>query len=60
MEKLISAREIMEASGLSKNTVYDLMRSPGFPSVRIGKRVFVAECAFREWLANGGTEQKGA
>lgn len=60
MEKLLSAKGIMEASGLSKNTVYDLMRSPGFPSVQIGRRVFVPESAFNDWLAKGGTKQKGA
>lgn len=60
MEKYISAKEIMESTGLSRNVVYAMMNFPGFPSARIGKRLVVSESAFREWMNRGGMEQKGA
>ena len=60
MERYLSASEIIEKTGLSKNTVYSMLRAPGFPATRVGKRIIVSERAFTEWLANGGTEQKGA
>ena len=60
MEKYLSAKELMEITGISKNGIYNLFKFPGFPSVRIGKRIVVSEHAFHEWMQRGGTEQKGA
>lgn len=60
MEKYLSAKELMEMTGLSRNGTYNLLKFPGFPSVRIGKRILIPERAFREWMERGGTEQKGA
>lgn len=60
MDKYLSVPEIVAETGLSRNTVYALVKMPGFPSTRIGKRIIVSERAFREWMDNGGTEQKGA
>lgn len=58
MDKFVSAKEIMQATGLSKNGVYGLFKLPGFPSVRIGKRILVSERAFMDWMERCGREQK--
>ena len=60
MEKYISITELQEALGISKSTAYALTKRADFPSVRIGKRVVIPETALQEWLAKGGTEEKGA
>lgn len=58
MEKYLSAKEIIECTGLSRNAVYAMTNYPGFPAARIGKRLVVSETAFREWMNNGGMNQK--
>ena len=58
MEKYISAKEIMECTGLGRNAVYAMMNYPGFPAARIGKRLVVSETAFMNWMNNGGMNQK--
>lgn len=60
MEKYLTAHQIMDATGLCKSVVYAMFKIPGFPSIRIGKRLLVSERAFHDWMQRGGTEQKGA
>ena len=36
--------------GISLPKAYELVKSPGFPSIRIGTRILIPVDAFREWL----------
>lgn len=58
MDKFLSAREVVELTGLGRSTIYALFHSDGFPATRVGRRLLVSEAALREWLARGGTAQK--
>jgi len=58
MEKYLSVKDVMACTGLGRTTVYAMFQIPGFPAVRIGKRLIVSERALSEWLARGGTGQK--
>lgn len=60
MERYLSAKEIMTALKIGRSTVYELFKRSDFPAVHIGKRVFVSETAFREWLEAGGTTRDNA
>ena len=61
MEKLvISATELAETLGISRSTAYELLSREDFPSARLGKRIVIPVAALNEWLAKGGTVQKGA
>lgn len=55
MEKYLDAHQIIEATGLSRTTVYAMLHAEGFPATRVGKRIIVSESALTEWLARGGT-----
>ena len=59
MERYLSAKEIMACTGLSRSTVYELLKLPGFPFIHVGKRLLVSERALGEWLARCGTEPTG-
>lgn len=53
-------RELARALGVSTRTAQALTKRPDFPTARIGNLVVVSVAALEEWLANGGTEQRGA
>ena len=36
--------------GISLPKAYELVKTPGFPSIRIGTRILIPIDAFREWL----------
>ena len=53
-------RELARYLGISTNSAHSLTKRADFPSARIGKTIVVPVAALTEWLAKGGTEQKGA
>ena len=58
MEKLaLSVPEMAAALGISKSTAYALINLPGFPIVRLGKRIVIPVQGLNEWMAKGGTDQ---
>ena len=59
MEKTtMNVRDLSIQMGISLPKAYDLARSPGFPSFRIGKRILIPVDAFREWLADASRKNK--
>jgi excisionase family DNA binding protein len=51
MEKeTMSVQELSSQMGISLPKAYELVKSPGFPSIRIGTRILIPVDAFREWL----------
>ena len=60
MEKYLTMSEFMKCCKIGRSVAYALVKTPGFPSARIGKRILISESGLREWMNNGGTEQKGA
>jgi len=50
-EKLVyDAKQISKLLGIGMNTTYQLMNSKSFPTIRIGKKMFVSKKAFEQWL----------
>jgi len=60
MERYLNAKELQATLKVGRSTVYALLNRRDFPATRIGKRIVVSETALREWLANGGTQQREA
>lgn len=59
MEKTtMSVQELSAQMGISLPKAYELVRSPGFPSIRIGTRILIPIEAFREWLVITSNQQK--
>ena len=51
MEKTtLSVQELSTQMGISLPKAYELVKTPGFPSIRIGTRILIPIDAFREWL----------
>ena len=51
MEKqTISVQELSAQLGISLPKAYELVKTPGFPVIRIGTRILIPVDAFKEWL----------
>ena len=46
----LTAPEVGEVLGISRAAAYELVRSEGFPRMKIGKRVLVPRDAFLRWI----------
>lgn len=43
-------REVVFGNKLSKHNVYALMHSVGFPTVKIGRRLYISKTGFIQWM----------
>lgn len=53
MEQLplaLNADDVAQVLGISRASAYELMRSKGFPTLRIGKRMTVLKVKLLEWI----------
>ena len=46
----MSVRELAMQVGISLPKAYELVKTPGFPSIRIGTRILIPIDAFQEWM----------
>ena len=46
----LTAQEVGEALGISRAAAYELVRSKGFPRIRIGTRILVPKDKFLQWI----------
>ncbi len=47
---MISVPEVGKVLGISRAGAYELVRSTGFPHIRIGNRIVVPRDKFIEWI----------
>ena len=47
---MLSVPEVGEVLGISRAAAYELVRSKGFPSMRIGTRILVPMDKFLAWI----------
>ena len=58
MEKrTISVQELSYQLGISLPKAYELVKKPGFPTIRIGTRILIPIDAFQEWLSTNATNE---
>jgi len=51
MEKTtMSVQELSAQMGISLPKAYELVKSPGFQTIRIGTRILIPVDAYKEWL----------
>jgi len=51
MDKAVmSVRGMAEQMGISRPKAYELVKEPGFPTIRVGTRILIPVDAFKEWL----------
>lgn len=46
----MSVQELAAQMGISLPKAYELVKTPGFPTIRIGTRILIPVEAYREWL----------
>ena len=46
----LTAPEVGEVLGISRASAYELVRSKGFPSMKIGTRILVPKDKFIQWI----------
>ena len=49
---MVSAPEVAEVLGISRAGAYDLVRSAGFPHMKLGNRILVPKDKFIKWIDN--------
>ena len=53
MEKTtMSVQELSAQMGISLAKAYELVKTPGFPTLRIGTRILIPVDAYKTWLIN--------
>lgn len=51
MEKTtLSVQELSAQMGISLPKAYELVKTPGFPTIRIGTKIVIPTEAYKEWL----------
>lgn len=48
--KILTSREIQEKLRIGRNTLYELLKDPGFPAYKIGKKYYASEEAIDNWI----------
>ena len=46
----MTVKELMGFLGISRATAYELVNASGFPSFRIGRKVFINRAGLEEWM----------
>lgn len=58
MEKTtMSVQELSAHMGISLPKAYELVKTPGFPTIRVGTRILISVEAYREWLLKNAVNE---
>ena len=49
-KSVMSVQELARQMGISLPKAYELVKEPGFPTIRIGTRILISTEGFRDWL----------
>lgn len=53
----MSVQELSAQMGISLPKAYELVKTTGFPTLRIGTRILIPVDAFKAWLMRQATEK---
>ena len=56
----MSVQELSAQMGISLPKAYELVKEPGFPTIRIGTRILIPVEGFQTWLRTKSSSEKGA
>ena len=57
-KKTISVVELSMQMGISLPKAYELVKLPGFPTIRVGTRILIPVDGFQEWLKNNSQTEE--
>ena len=49
-KSVLSVQELAQQMGISLPKAYELVKEPGFPTIRIGTRILIPTEGFQNWL----------
>ncbi len=49
-DRLLTSKDIQRIFSVGKNRAYELMNSSGFPTIKVGSRMYVTRNALDRWL----------
>ena len=49
-KSVMNVQELARQMGISLPKAYELVKEPGFPTIRIGTRILIPVEGFRDWL----------
>ena len=50
MQKILTVKDIKDVLGCGMNRAYDIVNQRDFPKIKIGKRIYIPEDEFENWL----------
>ena len=53
----MSVQELSAQMGISLSKAYELVKIPGFPTLRIGTRILIPIDAYKEWLMKNAVQK---
>ena len=53
----MSVQELSMQMGISMPKAYELVKSPGFPVIRVGTRILIPIDAYKQWLFRQSTKE---
>ena len=53
----MSVQELSAHMGISLPKAYELVKTPGFPTIRVGTRILIPVEAYREWLLKNAANE---
>ena len=53
----MSVLELSAQMGISLPKAYELVKTPGFPTLRIGTRILIPIDAYKEWLMKNAVQK---
>ena len=52
MNKMLTIKDIQNNLGIGKNNAYRLIKSPGFTTIKIGRKYLIPDDEFETWVQN--------
>ncbi len=56
MPLIMTVLDVGRIMGISKVKAYELVKTDGFPIIKVGRRITIPKPAFERWLNNCGGE----
>lgn len=56
MPLIMTVPDVGRIMGISKVKAYELVKTDGFPIIKVGRRITIPKPAFERWLNNCGGE----
>lgn len=52
VDRILKVKDIQENLGISKSRAYELINMRGFPKIQIGRRYYIPESEYKEWISD--------